>query len=308
MSLDSLESNARLAHATTDLNASPDLDDALVQQGLSIYQAARDAGSATGFDSRDLSIPVRVHNGKIEFEIDLPRDIRHTNCFPSKESRRSESVDRAIIRDYDLDSDYAPSKPYACSARHEPRPIDERIVACSSRIRIEEVPVYGCSQRIKVEIDPPGFYLCSAHIRLKPDWVKDENPSEINLCVSRQEPGKRDWYACMQLLPIDGTPPKSDIVLCASKIKINPDDIDRVYACAARITPFVPREKADTFACVDRVTIPKLAETGTPAEPLIGCGKKVPGEPGFYRLCSATARKDYIPEFLEYEKRNGQSI
>ncbi len=273
MGSNSLDSSVRLAHTTTDFDTSPDLDEALVHQALSVYQAARDGRSgATGFHSRELDIPLRVQDGKIEFEIDLPREIRHTNCFPSKDSHRSQSGDHAIIRDFDPESDYAPSKPYACSARHrhEPRPIDERIVACSSRIRIEEVPVFGCSQRIKVEIDSPGFYLCSAHIRLKPDWTKDESPNDVSLCVSRLGPGdKRDWYACIQMLPIDGSPPRSDIVLCASKIgPFVPEDIDRVYACVAKITPFVPRQKADTFACAARVTIPKFVQSEIPEERL----------------------------------------
>ncbi len=90
MGSNSLESNGSFAHAATDLDASPDLDDALVQQGLSMYQAARDAGRDFGFQLKERDIPIRVHNGKIEFEIDLPRDIRQTNCFPSEESRRSE--------------------------------------------------------------------------------------------------------------------------------------------------------------------------------------------------------------------------
>lgn len=329
MGSDSLDSSVRLAHATSDFDTGPDLDDALVHQALSVYQAARDGrGGASTFPSRDLEIPIRVRDGKIEFEIDLPRDMRRTNCFPTNDSRHSRAFDPADIRDFNPDSDYAPSKPYSCSAHHrEPRPIDERIVACSSRVHIEEVPIFGCSRRIKVEIDTPGFYLCSAHIRLKPDWTKDENPSEVNLCVSRLEPGeKRDWHACMQRLPIDGVerpkdymlcvarikhplvpgdgfePPRDDFMLCVAKIKQPlPHDLDQINACSTKFIPYVPREKAEDF--VDRLKERRLTELEVPDEPIFGCGRKVPGEPGYYRMCSATARKDYIPEFLEYENQ-----
>ena len=262
MGFSSLDHGAQFAHAKNQFDASPDLDDTLVSQALSVYQAAREGGGGGGFSTQDLGIPIRVRDGRIEFEIDMPRDISYIDCFPSKENRHSHNFDRACIPDYDVRSDYAPAKPYACAAhnRLDPRPIDERIVGCSSRIRIEDVPIFGCSQRIKVEIDAPEFYLCSAHIRLKPDWIK-ENPSEINACINKIGPGeKRDWNACVHMLPIDGPSSRDDIMLCTARVRpFAPDNVDQINACAAKINPWT-RDRSDVSLCVARINKEKYDE------------------------------------------------
>lgn len=350
MGSNSLESGARLTSTTDNYGTAADLDDSLIHQALSVYQASRadDSGMINCF-------PTNQNHRNIEITIDLPNDGGQRIFSPNDQQRRSHTADSGDLF----------TKPYNCSAinRFDPPPIDERIVSCSARVRVEQVPTFGCSTRIKIDIDAPDFYLCSAHIKLRPepdsyppgtylcssrDWEnRPKQPPDIYMCVSHSwdkpgqyylcvshswdKPGQyylcvsRPWeepgHNCFCTARIDTQQPRrSDIDLCVARIDTRQPRHSDIDLCVARIDTRQPRhsdidlcvsridsrhpQHSDIDLCAAKVRWSDLQDpSDDPDTMVIGCGKKVPGEPGFYRMCSASAPKDYIPEFLEYEKQ-----
>ncbi len=338
----SLESGARFTPATDNYGIGTDLDDSLIHQALSVYQAGRNTES-----------------GMI-------------NCFPK--NRNEHNVELTIDLPYDGDRRHSHGgdsgnlfpKSYNCSAisRLDPSPIDERIVSCSPRVRVEQEPGFGCSTHIRIDIDVPGFYLCSAHIKLRPEpssqppdaylcaWHQgNDRPThppgfymcvsrpwdrpghhrpDIDLCVARidtQHPHRPDIDLCVARIDtrhphrtdidlcvarIDTRHPhRTDIILCADKVRWPDAEPSNITLCAAKVEPGNHSIPSHVYACVDHKVVPINNSEDPDNDPdtrVLGCGKKVPGEPGHYRLCSANAPNDYIPEFLEYEKQTRRPL
>lgn len=330
MGSNSLEGSIRLAQTSNDYSSAPDLDDSLVHQALSVYQSERDrAGNLTNRERTtaygDIDEVTSNSASRANYE--------KAGCFISND----------IVRQ--LREDFSPGSPAVLRNpfdKFEPRPVDEKVVSCSARVRIEQEPRMGCSTQIRIDIDVPNrFYLCSAHITIGPE-AKPSKP-DIDLCVARihpfdpkrpdidlcvakirpwephnqrvpdeylcvskigprwpSEPQDPDAHLCASRIRPSVTPRNPDIVLCVDRfdpLKPSPTHVDR---CISRINPGEPQH-IDVTLCSDRIDLPSLQPRGV--DQLLGCGRKVPGEPGMYRKCSATAPKEYIPEFLEYEKQ-----
>lgn len=255
MGSNSLDSGAHIAQTSRNFDAGPDLDDALIGQALSLYQSAREGGkSAGGFTAPDEQrlgcglipsqttkfesektptiVSAKIDKGNhLELTIDVPYKRDANDRYPWEVT---ESDSRMRVWDQIKRGPFdGPVKPYGCvSVREgERKPIDEFTVGCSSRVRITEEPRFGCSKRVKIDVDLMDFNLCSSHIKLKPDWVKAEDPRD-------------DVYGCINR--IDGKPKSDSIYACAARFDPREDNHARVFACAATAPKSYISEFLDT--------------------------------------------------------------